>query len=178
MLSLVKPGMHNIFGCRGRHGLDIVADAADGDGVLVTVPPEQDEPGGRDDGRPVREGRRRPRDRSGRGGVRRGRSVSAEAAGQVDVENIEVELAHLVQELGGLRVAHGCRASPPPNFPLWDPRGVWGPGFRGCHGSTDPDKSPYRPSSRADSAASGPGIPPPLQTAQNRLYELCRFPGF
>ena len=32
--------------------------------------------------------------------------ATAERAGQVDVENIEVELAHLVQELGGLRVSH------------------------------------------------------------------------
>ena len=36
-------------------------DVADGDAILVTVPPRQDEPGGRDEGRAVREGRRRPR---------------------------------------------------------------------------------------------------------------------
>ena len=38
-----------------------VAAAAAGDGMLVTVPPRQDEPGGRGEGRAVREGRRRPR---------------------------------------------------------------------------------------------------------------------
>ena len=48
-----------------------VADAADGDGVLVTM--RQDEPGGRNERRPVREGRRRPRDRSGRSGPPRTR---------------------------------------------------------------------------------------------------------
>ena len=42
--------------------------------------------------------------KNARDGAACGGSVSAEAAGQVDVENIEVELAHLVQELGGLRV--------------------------------------------------------------------------
>ena len=48
---------------------DQAADAADGDGVLVHRSPREDEPGGRDAGRPVREGRRRrrPPDAAGRG---------------------------------------------------------------------------------------------------------------
>ena len=64
--------------------------------------------------------------------------------------------------LSGRSPARGAARSDPIRTVMGsDPRGVLGPGFRGCHGSTDPEKSPYRPSSRADSAASGPGIPPP-----------------
>ena len=37
----------------------------------------------------------------------------------------------------------------------------WGQVSGGATGRPTPRKSPYRPSSRADSAASGPGIPPP-----------------
>ena len=75
--------------------------------------------------------------------------------------------------------APGVAAGRSENFPLWDPRGVWGPGFRGCHGSTDPEKSPYRPSSRADFGRIRPRNPaPPSKPLRNRLYELCRFPGF
>ena len=49
---------------RGGYGPQLGAEsttAADGDGVLVTVPRGKTEPGGRDEGRAVREGRRRPR---------------------------------------------------------------------------------------------------------------------
>ena len=89
---------------------------------------------------------------NGRG---RPRSVPAEAAGELDVEIIEVEIAHPVQQLGGPRIGKGRRElfSPSLVFLLEGSQGVDGigpaleprPAVFGCCGSEGVDLARWRP---------------------------------